>query len=207
VPFGNYRSLGDALVAFQVTEVEESFVEPKPVPVSESFRANLDFDLTHFDVTASEASICEMLISPVLREAIRPFADVLNLWSHAPLYRGETLLGVPDYFIARRSSLSLRVPSTPYALIMEAKKNDFDAGWGQCVAAMHAVQSLNGEPQQVIYGSVSDGFIWRFGKLQNQTFARHPMDYSLWRLEELLAIWHHFMELCKQQVLSPAAAA
>jgi hypothetical protein len=207
MPFGNYRSLADALVALQVTEIEEAFLEPKPVPVSDTFRSELDFLLRHFDATGSEAAICESLLFPVLWESLKPFVDVLSLWSHTSLYRGAQLLGAPDYFIAKRSPLSLRVPEPPYALIMEAKKNDFDAGWSQCLAAMHAVQSLNGEPQRVIYGSVSDGLIWRFGKLHNRTLAHHPRAFQIPDLDELFAAWHHVMELCKQQVLSPAAAA
>ena len=90
---------------------------------------------------------------------------------------------------------------------MEAKKNDFDAGWSQCVAAMCAAQSVNGEPQRVIYGSVSDGLIWRFGKLHGQTFSQHPRVFQIYDLDELFAAWHHIMEQCKQQVLSPAVAA
>jgi hypothetical protein len=207
MPFGNYRSLADALVALQLTEVEEPFIEPKPIAVSNTFRGHMDFLLRHFDATGSDAAICESLLFPVLWASLKPFVDVLGLWSHVPLYRGEQLLGVPDYFIAKRSPLSLRVPLTPCAIIMEAKKNDFDAGWSQCLAAMHAVQLLNGEPQRVIYGGVSDGMIWRFGKLHSQTFAQHPRLFQFYDLDELFAAWHHVMELCKQQVLSPAAAA
>jgi hypothetical protein len=207
MPFGNYRSLADALVALQVSEVEESFIDASPVSVSDTFRSGMDFLLRHFDTTGSEAAICESLLFPVLWESLKPFVDVLSLWSHVSLYRGEQLLGVPDYFIAKRSPISLRVALPPYALIMEAKKNDFDVGWSQCLAAMHAVQSLNGEPHRVVYGSVSDGLIWRFGKLQNQTFAHHPRAFQIYDLDELFAAWHHVMELCKQQVLTPAAAA
>ena len=207
MPFGNYRSLAEALVELEVNEVEESFLEPKPVPVSDAFRDGLDFLLRHFDATSSDAAICESLLFPVLWEPVKSFVDVLRLWSHTSLYRGDVLLGVPDYFIAKRSPVSLRVPSPPLALIMEAKKNDFDAGWSQCAGRNVAAQSLNAEPQRVIYGSVSDGLTWRFGKLQGRTFSQHPRVFQIYDLEELFAAWHHVMELCKQQVLTPAAAA
>ena len=72
---------------------------------------------------------------------------------------------------------------------------------------MHAAQTLKGDPQRVVYGGVSDGFIWRFGKLQGQTFTRDTQDYTLSRLDELFAALNHVLQLCKQQVLSPAAAA
>lgn len=207
MPFADYKTLGEALAALQVSEAEEVFVQPQPVSVSNYFRAELEVTLREFDVTCSEAAICEGLLFPVLKEAMKQFTDVLGLWSHVSLYHGSEFLGVPDYVIAKRSPLSRRVLGTPYAMIIEAKKNDFDAGWGQCVAALHSLQQMNGDPTRVVYGGVSDGFIWRFGRLAGQTFTRHPQDYSLTRLDELLGALHHVLELCKQQVLSPAEAA
>lgn len=207
MPFGTYKTLGEALQALQITETQTAFLEPKPVAVSDYFRSELQLTLSNFDVNCSEAAICESLLFPVLREALKPYASVLGMWSHVPLYREGQLLGVPDYIIAKRSSLSLRVMETPYAMIMEAKKNDFDAGWGQCLAAMQSIQTLNGESRRVVYGAVSDGFLWRFGELREQTFAHHPMPYHLERLEELLAALNRLLELCRQQVLSPASAA
>ncbi|HLJ95586.1 MAG TPA: hypothetical protein VKU02_20585, partial [Gemmataceae bacterium] len=109
--------------------------------------------------------------------------------------------------IAKRSPLSIHVMETPLAMIMEAKRNDFDLGWGQCLAAMHAAQTLNGDPQRIIYGGASDGFVWRFGKLHGQTLIRHPQIYDVSRLDELVAALNHVLQLCKEQVLSPAAAA
>lgn len=207
MPFGTYRTLAEALRALQITETRTDFLEPKPVAVSDYFRSELERTLGEFDVNCSEAAICESLLFPLLREAIKPYTGVLGLWSHVGLYRDVELLGVPDYIIAKRSPLSLRVMDTPYAMIMEAKKNDFDAGWGQCLAAMNALQELNGEPARVVYGVVSDGFVWRFGQLRERAFAHHPEFYQLSRLDELLAALNHLFELCRQQVLNPASSA
>ena len=205
--FGTYKTLGAALQALQIMETQKAFIEPKPVTLSDYFRSELELTLREHDVSCSEAAICESLLFPLMREALKPYSAVLGIWSHVGLYRGEELLGVPDYIIAKRSPLSLRVMETPHALIMEAKKNDFDAGWGQCLGAMHAVQTLNGEPRRPIYGIVSDGFDWRFGELREQTFAHHPEFFQLFRLDELLAALNHLFDLCRQQVLSPASAA
>ncbi len=165
------------------------------------------FRLTDRAVDCSEWAVCENLIYPVLDEVIQNYAEYITIWSHVPLYHDGKLLGIPDYLIAKRSPLSIHVMDTPLAMIMEAKRNDFDLGWGQCLAAMHAAQTLNGDPQRVIYGGASDGFIWRFGKLQDQTFTRNVQDYTLSRLDELFAALNHVLQLCKEQVLSPAAAA
>jgi hypothetical protein len=205
--FGSFKTLGEALSVFQVREIEESFLEPKPCVVREPFREDLSSTLELFDVECSEAAVCENLIYPVLREAFLSHTAVLGLWSHVSLYDGDLLLGVPDYLIAKRSPLSKRIMDRPLGMVDEAKKNDFDAGWGRCLAALWAIQRLYGKPDQVFYGCVSDGFSWRFGKLQGQTFAHHPIWYALAGLDELCAALNGMLELCEQQVLKFADAA
>ncbi len=207
MPFGDYKTLGDAIRDLQVKELREDFVQLRPVPVSDHLRFWVTETLTLFPVNCSEAAVCESLIYPVLREAYRPFAKDLVIWSHASLYRDQVLPGVPDYIIAKRSPLSAEIMGLPHVLIVEAKRNDIDAGWGQCLAAMGAVQKLNGPPDRIIYGIVSDGFIWRFGKLHTSTFTRQFQEFSLSRLDELCAVLNHVLELCRQQALLPAEAA
>ena len=207
MPFGDYKTLGEAIRALQATEIRESFVEPVALPINEYFRTRLQERLASHSVSCSQWAVCENLLFPVLDEVARNYADYLTIWSHVSLYHGDRLLGTPDYIITKRSPLSIEVIDTPLAMIMEAKKNDFDLGWGQCLAAMYAAQTLNGDPQRVVYGGVTDGFIWRFGKLQDQRFTRDTQDCALSRLDELFAALYHVLHLCKQRVLSPAAAA
>jgi hypothetical protein len=197
MPFGSFKNLAEAIRTLQVTEVREAFVVPLPLPVPDYFRADLETTQELFDVDCSEWAVCENLLYPVFRQVAKGYADVLGVWSHVSLYNGEELVGVPDYIIGKRSPLSKRVMEIPFALIMEAKRNDFDLGWAQCLAAMCVVQTLNGDPQRVIYGGVSDGFIWRFGKLQGRTFAHHPQSYALTRLDELFGALNHVLSLCK----------
>jgi hypothetical protein len=207
MPFGDYKTLGDAIRVLQVTETREEFVQPAPVTVNDYFRSKLKNRLADRPVDCSEWAVCENLLYPILDEVAQNYAEYITIWSHVSLYKGDKILGTPDYIIAKRSPLSIEVMDMPLAMIMEAKRNDFDMGWGQCLAAMHAAQSLNGDPQRVVYGGVSDGFIWRFGKLRGQTFTRDTQDYTLSRLDELFGALNHVLQLCKEQVLSPAAAA
>jgi hypothetical protein len=207
MPFGDFKSLGDAIRQLQVTEIHEDFLTPKAYSINEYFRSWLERTLLDCPVSCSEFAVCENLIYPVLREVHRSYAKDLVVWSHASLFQGDRFLGVPDYIVAKRSPLSVEVMGPPIATIMEAKRNDFDAGWGQCLAAMQVAQTLNGPPMRVVYGGVSDGFVWRFGKLQRQTFSRHSQPYDLSRLDELVAVLNGLFELCRQQVLIPAEAA
>jgi hypothetical protein len=208
MPFGSFKTLAEALRAFQVAETREDFVVLRPLPVTDYFRTELDVALSVFDVDCSEAAVCEALIFPVLKEVIRVHTPVLGLWSHVPLYDDAELLGTPDYVIGKRSPLSKRLMDKPLAMIIEAKKNDFDAGWGQCLAALRAAQRINGTSNQILYGGVSDGYQWQFGKLQGDRFAHHPLPFDLLKdLDELFAALNGVLELCKQQVLSSGHAA
>lgn len=207
MPFGLFKSLGESLRAFQIVERVEEFVKDKPFSASEALRSWLEVSMREFPVECSEFAVCENLIFPILREVSIPYSKALTVWSHMPLCAGDQLLGIPDYMIAKRSPLSVHVLDTPFAMIMEAKRNDFDAGWGQCIAAMVAAQKINADPKRVIYGCVTDGFVWRYGKMREQVFFRDPQSFVLDRVDNLLGALNHVLDLCKQQVLSPAEAA
>ena len=207
MPFGDYSTLGAALRDFQIAEMRQDFLELAPITASDDLRAWLDETFRDYNPTCSEWAVCESLIYPVLRETHRPYAQDLVIWMHVPLYQGPTLLGVPDYMISKRSPLSVQVMEPPLAMIIEAKRNDFDAGWGQCVAAMVAGQRLNGPTTRPIYGTVSDGFVWRFGKLEGSTFTHQTLEFTLSRLDELCAALHQMFDLCRRQVMIPVEAA
>ena len=95
--FGSYKTLGEAMAAFQVTGVREEFIQPKPFGVRDFFRAELETTLAKCPVECSEWAVCENLLYPVLREVALTYSDVLVVWSHVALYHDQELLGVPDY--------------------------------------------------------------------------------------------------------------
>ena len=69
----------------------------------------------------------------------------------------STLNGVPDYIFGTKSPLGKKVLGLPLVLIVEAKKNDFEQGWGQCLAELVAAQKINGTIEKPVYGIVTDG--------------------------------------------------
>lgn len=114
------------------------------------------------------------LISPFLFEIKKSYRS-LFLWEGIPLDAkeiNESLTGTPDYFVTKRNIS----PELPYCIIGEAKKDNFEQGWGQCLAAMVAAQSLNkNEGIDIpIYGVVTSGVEWEFGKLLEKNFAIYP---------------------------------
>jgi hypothetical protein len=199
--FGSFKSLEDAVRAYQVVLRQERFIVPMPRPVDERFRQRLEFLQSNAPVSASEEAICEFLIAPILQEIWVPYSDALMLWSHVGLTSDATLTGHPDYFISRRSPLG-PVRDRPYVLFIEAKKDDFDAAWGQCLAAMLAAQQLNDRPTRLIHGGVSNGRVWYFGRLDGQTLLQDPRVFSTGELVELFASLNFVFQQAKQEALS-----
>jgi hypothetical protein len=199
--FGTFNTLQAVLQTFQIRVQSSEFVQPIPLAVNPQLRERLAFFRVNAPTNVSEEAVCEFLIAPVLQEIWLLYADILTLWSHAYLGEEPPLKGFPDYFFTRRSPLG-RVMDQPYVLFIEAKREDFDQAWAQCLAAMLAAQKLNKRQEQVIHGCVSSGELWYFGKLTNTVLTQDPRAYTLTHLEELFAALHYLFEQAKQEVLA-----
>ena len=71
---------------------------------------------------------------------------------------------------------------------------------GQCLAEMLAVQLLNNEPEQTIFGSVSNGVMWQFGKLKLEMFTQNKIFYTIQDLERLFAAVNYVFKQCELQL-------
>lgn len=89
---------------------------------------------------------------------------------------------------------------TPFVVVAEAKKEDFEQGWGQCLIAMKAAQMINEQAgyQRELFGVVSTGRIWEFGKYtpENRFFRSEP--YTLGQPELILGILDVIFVACEQ---------
>ncbi|MDJ0676929.1 MAG: hypothetical protein QNJ36_16370, partial [Calothrix sp. MO_167.B42] len=89
----------------------------------------------------------------------------------------------------------------PYFVLVEAKKeSDFSEGWGQCLAEMIAVQRLNDEPNQHIFGIVSNGVVWQFGRFVSDIFTQNKTFYTIQDLEKLFAAVNYVFQQCDLQL-------
>ena len=202
--FGGFKSLGAVALTYQIVLRPEPFIQPVPMAVDEGFRRRLEFDRLNAPVTASEQAISEFLIAPVLQEMWRAYSDSLMIWSHVAFGEEMPLKGFPDYFFAKRSPLG-RVLDQPYVLFVEAKSDDFDAAWAQCLAAMLAAQQMNKQPDQVIFGSASSGEVWFFAKLEGKTLLQDPRLFTVSHLDELFSALNYVFQQAKQEALSATA--
>jgi hypothetical protein len=199
--FGGFKSLGAVALTYQIVLRPDPFVQSVPMVVDEAFRRRLEFNRLNAPVTVSEQAISEFLIAPVLQEMWHAYSDSLMIWSHVSFGDTLPLKGFPDYFFSKRSPLG-RVLDQPYVLFVEAKSDDFDAAWAQCLAAMLAAQQMNKQPDPVIYGSASSGEFWFFAKLQGKTLFQDPRSYTLTHLEDLFAALNYVFQQAKQEALS-----
>ena len=178
--FSDFKAIPDVQEKFRVTYVADNFLgTEETLNPSDQFLSELEFNMKYIDVYASEGARCENVIYPILREVYKGYADAYALWVKKPLTYDETLSGTPDYFISTRSELGMLTVGTPLIILVEAKKNDFEQGWGQCLAELVAAQKINDDPDTPVYGIVSDGERWQFGKLVGDAFTQHKTSFSI----------------------------
>ncbi|WP_271254300.1 hypothetical protein [Pseudanabaena sp. Chao 1811] len=151
-------------------------------------------------VDNSEFAICENLIYPVLKEVWKHYRSKFLLWSHQSLTYDEKLSGFPEYILARRSPLGKVVFDRPYLMLVEAKQDNFEAAWGQCIAEMIAAQRLNDELDVIVFGVASNGDRWQFGKLEKNIFTRNTTFYSIQEIDKLVAAVNYIFSQCDIQL-------
>ena len=176
--FSDYKTIAQVQQKYGIRYQEGDFLTVVEAQLSEQFVQEFQFNVQNLDVFSSEAARCELLILPILREAYKKYAERLSLWVQKPLNYDAALSGTPDYMLSKRSSLGKTVLEYPLLMVAEAKKNDFEQGWGQCLAELIAGQRLNGA-EQAIYGVVTDGRYWEFGKLERQLLTRSLSTFSI----------------------------
>ena len=183
--FSDFKTISEVQEKFRIKYTESDFVETEPSDPSAEFLRDYEFTREHINVFASEAARCETIIFPVLKETYKTYADRYALWIKQPLTYDDLLNGTPDYFISTQSELGKTVVGSPLILLVEAKKNDFEQGWGQCLAELVAAQKINDDPVFPVYGIVTDGTLWQFGKLIGDTFIQNRTDFTLAHLPTL----------------------
>lgn len=204
--FSAYKSLGETVKEFQTQYTEADFIVEVEFNVSEYFRQDLQLMLEDAVMDNSEFAICENLVYPVLKEVWKLYRKKFTLWSHQFLNCDANLSGFPEYILARRSPLGKVVFDQPYFVLVEAKQDNFDAAWGQCLAEMIAAQRLNQDLDITIFGITSNGDVWQFGKLEGDLFTRSKTFYTIQNLDQLFAAVNYIFQQCELQLDQKVAA-
>jgi hypothetical protein len=199
--FSTFKSLASVIQEFQIHYAEAPFDRLlASIAAPDELRNLIEFNLKEMVYDASEAMIGECILFPILREAWKPFRKELALWSHTAISYNEVLSGTPDYLIAKQSALGKIVLDKPYIAIVEAKKDDFTSGWGQCAVELYVAQQINANNNLELFGIVSNGLYWQFGSLHKTTLTKYDQIYDVKELDELYTTLVSILTICKAQL-------
>jgi hypothetical protein len=140
----------------------------------------------------TEKARSEFIIAPILAEVRKLMDNKVSLFSgnRFDVDKDKGLNGYCDFMLSfSNSQLSL---SAPVVIIVEAKNENINSGFGQCMAEMIAAQIYNcgkNKPINRIYGCVTTGSIWRFLKLIDKTIYLDSIEYYLDQLSKILGIF------------------
>jgi len=130
-----------------------------------------------YEQLATEKAKSEFIISPLLKELHRQNRDKFTCFSGYEFNVDATLelKGYCDFLLSAEANSPFI--NSPVFCLVEAKKSEIEAEFGQCGAEMYAAQLFNlrhDKPQKLIYGCVTNGFSWAFLKLADNNLTIDP---------------------------------
>lgn len=183
--FADYFKLNfasqDILAYFGVTLQRQSLQFPRydqPLDRLIDLKARIEESLPRLSLT-SEIARREFLIAPVLTDLLHYTQATLNI--EYPVAVSNQLKGSLDYLLQNEQTF----------LVVEAKNEDLERGFVQLAIEMIAIDQWIESDQPIIYGAISTGNVWQFGKFDRQTRIV-TQDLNLFRvpadLDDLLRI-------------------
>lgn len=197
--FSDFKTISEVQEKYKIKYKEDDFIVSQELSPSDNFLNDFEFNRENIDIFTSEASRSEIIISPLLREVYKNHYQKYSFWIQKSISYDDILSGTPDYIFSRRSELGKTVLETPIVVIAEAKKNDFQQGWGQCLAELLAVQKMNGNSQRGVYGIVTDGNLWQFGRLVGDIFTRNIKNFTIDNVLEVYGALENLVQLVEQE--------
>ena len=198
--YSDFKSVEQVIQTYPLRIHPERFIPDLQLELPSWFIENLDFLLDRQAIQESETFLRESFIFPFLQQAWKRHGT-LKLWSQCALNVDNELYGEPDYFVsAWVDGVTDKLVDRPLLTVVEAKKQDFEGGWAQCLAELIACQKLNAGETVTVYGIVSTGIIWEFGKLETNIFAKHPLAYSITDPAKVFGILDFIFTACEKQL-------
>ncbi len=192
-------TLDTVLEAFDLEEVDAPgiFTSSEPVKPSELLSTVLERNVPLAFAISTEKARSELIVVDVLVELREHFERRISFFSGIDfnVNAEDGLTGVCDFLVSLSpSQFSLRAP---VILLVEAKKDDFLAGLGQCVAEMIAAQRFNAEEGNniaCIYGTITSGINWLFLKLEGKKLYIDMHTYHISQCDMILGILTSMVE-------------
>ena len=154
-------------------------------------------------IVDTEKARSELIVTPILL-TIRELQQ-----NRFAIYSGETfdvepekgLNGECDFILT--DTPPLQELQAPVMMIVEAKKNDIESGFGQCAAQLLAAQIFNQRDQvsvESLFGCVTTGEAWHFLKLAQKVIVIDQERYYLDQLPAILGIFQMIFAFYKAQL-------
>jgi hypothetical protein len=189
--FSDYFKLNfapqDILAYFGVSLQRRSLQLPQYSGTLDRFtelKSRIEESLPRLSLT-SEMARREFLIAPVLTDILHYTQATLNV--EYPVNVSNQLKGYLDYLLQNQQTF----------LVIEAKNEDLERGFVQLAIELIALDQWIESDQPILYGAISTGNIWQFGRFDRQTRAI-TQDLDLYRvpadLNDLLRILVNILE-------------
>ncbi len=199
--FKKYKTIDEVATKLQLSVKKEEFITEAPsLKMPDLLKADLRYIVLNYPYNVSEAAIRETILFPILKEVWKRYDQTLMLWANKSISFSKELSGMPDYVVAKQSHLGKIVFGKPLLAVVEAKKDDFEGGWAQCLLEMYTIQKINNNPDIPTFGIVSNGDNWQFGKLENNQFSENTRHAFLQEMDNLFSILVFFFESCNQNI-------
>lgn len=175
----------------QITEQAALFAHAPPAMISDLLRETLRRKTVLALRSGSEKARSEYIIAPILSEVYEQMQDQVNLFSGVEFDVDEQrgLAGYCDYLFSLPPLQ--REIQAPVIAIVEAKKENINAGIPQCFAELVAAQIFNTAEERnidTLYGVVTSGEVWKFLRLQGTSAITDTDDYYLDNVERIVGI-------------------
>jgi hypothetical protein len=185
---------------FGLTTLEERgiFADVPELAASKLLAETLNYNQPIVLGSNSEKARSELIIAPILVDLRRQLKEQINLFSGVDFTVDDTrgLNGICDFIITK--SPEILIVTAPVITVVEAKKENINAGLGQCAAEMVAAQIFNERTEssseklaqdvKTIYGAVTTGSIWQFLRLEKQILSIDLSEYYLKDVNKILGI-------------------
>ena len=199
--FSDFTKVEQVIQLYPLQITRKNFIPDVVFEPPALFIEDVNFSLEKQAMQESEMYFRESFIFPFLQQAWKRHPR-LKLWINQALKYDDKLFGEPDYFVSAWAEKEVidRLVNKPMLAVVETKKQDFEGGWAQCLAELIACQKVNADEHLTVYGIVSTGIIWEFGKLKQNVFTRDPLAYTIAHPQKVLGILDYIFAACEKQL-------
>jgi hypothetical protein len=166
------------------------------VPASSTLREVLKQNLPQATVGSTETGRASLLVTPVISELWGRYGGRIGTY-YGIEFNADPDAGLNGYcdFLISRAPQQPRVVA-PVVVVVEAKRDNLENGYGQCIAGMLGSLRFNrreGNAIETTYGASTTGSTWRFLRLRDTTVTFDLAEYTISQVDRLLGILTHIV--------------